>query len=392
MTLGSNFANGKGNATVFFELAAARRGAAERPAISARARSVRRQRRPISAAAPRPAIRAGSPTSSTRPTTSRSPNAAGNVRPYVGCNGPVQLRAVQLLPAARHALPRSTRSRTTTRCRTCGCTPSSTSWTTTRRADRAERHVLWQPFTLHNENPLLSPVVQGRVRHYRRAIRQPTLYIGRRNIEGGGRQRPTSRHTAITGIVDRREGQRLRRQVGLQRLVAVRQGHLRTRHYLNDFSVARLQNALRRRHGSRRPASRRAASCVDGTDPNCVPYDIFHIGGVTQAALNYLQTPGIQNGTTNAERRRHQRRRPIWARAYGWTLPWARNGIGVAFGIERRVEKLNVSHRRQFDTGDLAGQGGPTHRRRAASTRWSSRTPKSACRSWSGSPGRTTSA
>jgi outer membrane receptor protein involved in Fe transport len=42
-------------------------------------------------------------------------------------------------------------------------------------------------------------------------------------------------------------------------------------------------------------------------------------------------------------------------------LPWAKNGIGLAFGIERRVEKLNTGVDVEFDTGDLAGQGGATH-------------------------------
>ena len=37
-------------------------------------------------------------------------------------------------------------------------------------------------------------------------------------------------------------------------------------------------------------------SVVDGTDPNCVPYNLFTIGGVTPEALDYLQVPGIAAG------------------------------------------------------------------------------------------------
>ena len=68
--------------------------------------------------------------------------------------------------------------------------------------------------------------------------------------------------------------------------------------YRNDFSPARRQNAFDvvSDPTTGLPACR---SVVNGTDPNCVPYDIFHTGGVTQAALNYLQTPGFQGGTTS---------------------------------------------------------------------------------------------
>jgi outer membrane receptor protein involved in Fe transport len=45
---------------------------------------------------------------------------------------------------------------------------------------------------------------------------------------------------------------------------------------------------------------------------------------------------------------------------YGWKLPSAKSGIGVLFGLERRVEKLNLETDTAFTTGDLFGQGGPT--------------------------------
>src|SRR6185295_8735618 len=77
-------------------------------------------------------------------------------------------------------------------------------------------------------------------------------------------------------------------------------------------------------------------------------------------ALNYLQTPGVQTGSTEQSVVGIVVTSDLGS-SYGWTLPWARDGIGVAFGIERRVEKLNTSVDAEFDTGDLAGQGGATH-------------------------------
>ena len=51
-----------------------------------------------------------------------------------------------------------------------------------------------------------------------------------------------------------------------------------------------------------------AAACrsvLDGTDPACVPYNLFQIGGVTPEALNYLQTPGLLQS-------RHRSRTSAW--------------------------------------------------------------------------------
>jgi hypothetical protein len=50
-----------------------------------------------------------------------------------------------------------------------------------------------------------------------------------------------------------------------------------------------------------RQRQRVCRSVVDGTDPNCIPYNPFRIGGVTEEALDYLQVPGIQTGTIEQE-------------------------------------------------------------------------------------------
>jgi outer membrane receptor protein involved in Fe transport len=97
---------------------------------------------------------------------------------------------------------------------------------------------------------------------------------------------------------------------------------------------------------------------LDGTDPNCVPYNIWSLGKVTPEALAYLQTPGFQKGYTNQQ---------VFGATlsgdlsqYGMKLPSAASGVGVAFGVERRVEQLELTTDTAFTTGDLFGQGGPT--------------------------------
>jgi outer membrane receptor protein involved in Fe transport len=128
--------------------------------------------------------------------------------------------------------------------------------------------------------------------------------------------------------------------------------------YLNDMSKTRQLRALNvvTDPATGKPA---CASALDGTDPNCVPWDIFHIGGVTPAAINYLNTPGLQNGETDQSVVGLHITSDLGS-AYGWQSPWANDGVGVAFGIERRVEKLSLNTDTEFSTFDLAGQGGPT--------------------------------
>ena len=45
---------------------------------------------------------------------------------------------------------------------------------------------------------------------------------------------------------------------------------------------------------------------------------------------------------------------------YGLQTPWADRGIGINVGAEYRKELLNFNTDIEFQTGDLAGQGGPT--------------------------------
>jgi outer membrane receptor protein involved in Fe transport len=97
-----------------------------------------------------------------------------------------------------------------------------------------------------------------------------------------------------------------------------------------------------------------ALVCASG-NPGCAPYDIFAIGGVTPAALAYIEAPGVASGTTdevvvsanvNGELTR-----------YGVKSPWATSGAGVALGAEYRREGLSYSPNAELASGDLAGFG-----------------------------------
>jgi iron complex outermembrane receptor protein len=127
--------------------------------------------------------------------------------------------------------------------------------------------------------------------------------------------------------------------------------------YFNDFSVSRLTNAMDVITGPDGTPICRSAQ-AGGSDPNCVPYNIYGTGPVTAEALNYLQVPGFQRGI-NTE---------MVANAsisgslgeYGVKTPWSEEGLGIVVGGEYRQEKLDFFSDVTFQTGDLAGQGAAT--------------------------------
>ena len=186
---------------------------------------------------------------------------------------------------------------------------------------------------------------------YNRGILQPL----RRNVEGGGRQADLQ-HTDYRLVAGMRgdfaKGMSYEAYYQYGRVVYAQT-------YLNDFSVVRLNRAL---DIIDNPATAgvdpTCRSVLDGTDPNCVPYDIFALGAVNPAALSYLQTPGFARGNTQ-ESIAHADI-TLAGGEYGLQSPWASEGFGFNFGAEYRKESLELNTDQAFSTGDLAGQGGAT--------------------------------
>jgi iron complex outermembrane receptor protein len=207
--------------------------------------------------------------------------------------------------------------------------------------------------TLYDNNPLLS-------QSFKDAMGIPPggsadMFIGRRNVEGGGRQ-DTPEHTdyrivigAKGDVLDGKWNYDAWWQSGKVILSDT---------YLHDLSTARVLNALTvvSDPNTGQPV---CASVLSGTDPACVPWDIFHIGGVTQAALNYLQTPGFKSGYTFQNVVGLHVDSDL-GEAYGWKLPGAKNGVGFAAGAEMRTEKVNLDVDEFFAVPLGTGQGGPT--------------------------------
>ena len=211
--------------------------------------------------------------------------------------------------------------------------------------------------TINCDNPLLSAqqlsiaCAADNVTVGDDGISRGNVYIGRRNVEGGGR-RDDLQHTTYRGVIgakgDFAKGFSYDAYYQYSRVNFAQT-------YRNDFSVSRLGKALDVVDVGGVPTCR---SVVDGSDPACVPYNIFTTGGVTPEALNYLQIPLFSRGQTTEQVANASV--TFQGGEYGLTSPFANEGFALNFGGEYRKETLNFEVDTNFLSGDGAGQGGPT--------------------------------
>jgi outer membrane receptor protein involved in Fe transport len=178
------------------------------------------------------------------------------------------------------------------------------------------------------------------------------MTIQRRNVEGGGRQ-DDLQLTDYRGVI----GIKGAFAEHWNYDVSAQYGkNIFAETYYNDFSRVRTNRALDvvTDPSTGQPV---CASFLDGTDTNCVPWNIWSLGKVSKEALNYLQAPGFARGNTNQTVVTGTVSSNLGD--YGVTIPTAKDGIGIALGAEYRQEGLAYNTDVEFQTGDLAGQGGP---------------------------------
>lgn len=190
----------------------------------------------------------------------------------------------------------------------------------------------------------------------------PTLNIGRRNLEGGSRQDDIL-HTSYRAILG------VKGEIDNTWSYDVSVNFAQTdfsETYQNDLSITRITRSLdvvTDNNGN--PICR---SVQDGSDANCVPWNVFTNNGnqiatdvrngVTQAAIDYLTLPLFATGSTSL----NQFNAFVVGDLsdYGVVIPSADNGISVSFGVEYIEETLELTPDNGFTSGDGAGQGGPT--------------------------------
>lgn len=120
----------------------------------------------------------------------------------------------------------------------------------------------------------------------------------------------------------------------------------------NDVSLARMANALDVVSVNGTPT---CSSVVDGSDPSCVPYNVWGTGPVTPAALGYVREDGTQNGFAQQVDADLQAVGDLGA--YGMKSPWASDSFGLAVGAEYRDQRISNQPDQAYLNGDLTTMG-----------------------------------
>ena len=202
-------------------------------------------------------------------------------------------------------------------------------------------------------NPFLSPQQFDALcgRYGLTADDTQTVRIGRRNVEGGNRQNDLQ-HASFRGVFGLRGDftDDWRYDLSYQYAEVRMQSA-----YLNELSTSRIRRAL---DAVRDPETGRVVcrSVLDGSDPACVPWNIFREGAVTQEMVDYLALPLFARGTTD------QTVVSGYVAGYlgehGLRSPYATTGLDVVVGGEYRAENLAYEPDQAYRSGDGAGQGG----------------------------------
>jgi iron complex outermembrane recepter protein len=193
-----------------------------------------------------------------------------------------------------------------------------------------------------------------------------TLDIARRMVEGGPRI-DDLRHTTYRGVMGIK-GQF--DDIGWDYDVSAQYGtNIFTENYQNDMSLSKIGKALQvvntgpdgillddvgtplvDESADNAPI---CTSVLNGSDPNCIPLNIWQLGALTPEAINYISTSLFKQGETTET--------VVNASFTGevLTLPWAATAIGAAIGGEYRQETTSIKKDPGYLTGDGAGQGGP---------------------------------
>jgi len=178
-----------------------------------------------------------------------------------------------------------------------------------------------------------------------------TIRFNRRNVEGGGRQQDLEHSAYRAGA-----GVKGDLNEAWSYDVSLFQGTSRISNtYLNDFSIQRSQRALNVVAGPGGVPT--CASVIDGSDGNCIPYNIWAANSVTPQALNYLQIPLVSVGEVTE--RVANASFTVDLGEYGMKLA-AEDGVLVNFGIEMRKVETDFQPDGNYIAGDGAGQGGAT--------------------------------
>lgn len=199
-------------------------------------------------------------------------------------------------------------------------------------------------FTTSCSNPLLTAqevstfcapaTLQANQALYGLTGNQFALYIGRRNVEGGGRQDNFTTNSirevlGVKGKINDVWSYDAYGQVSISRTQDIENNFLGQQQVINALNVVTDP-------ATGKPA---CAAAVAGTDKQCVPWNIWVPGGVTPAQLNYLTVPS----SYTVETKEYIGDASVTGDLgkYGVKLPGAASGMVVNVGGEFRQEQYD---------------------------------------------------
>jgi outer membrane receptor protein involved in Fe transport len=207
--------------------------------------------------------------------------------------------------------------------------------------------------TVHCSNPLWTPAQFTAFcgQFGLTAADTTKIRFNRRNVEGGGRQQDLNHQSYRGGIG-------LKGSLGeaWEYDTSLFQGTSRISNtYQNDFSIARSGRAL---DVVSVGGVATCQSVVDGTDANCVPYNIWAADSVTPEALTYVQIPLVSVGEVTERVAQASFTGDLGQ--YGIKFGSAEEGVKLNIGVEYREVESDFQPDGNYIAGDGAGQGGAT--------------------------------
>ena len=185
------------------------------------------------------------------------------------------------------------------------------------------------------------------------------ILIGKRNVEGGPRIADL-RHTGYRAVLGTKGDITDKFAYDISGTYGTT---IFSQTYLNDFSRSRLRRALSVVDDGTGTlvCSVNADADPANDDPACVPYNPFQgVGlvtdpdlGVTEAALGYVSIPGLQRGETKT----YSAQAYVTGELFNLMSP---EPVTAVVGAEYLKRMLDLQSDATFESGDLAGQGGPS--------------------------------
>jgi iron complex outermembrane receptor protein len=182
-----------------------------------------------------------------------------------------------------------------------------------------------------------------------------TMYIGRRNVEGGGRQQSFA-NSGFRGVAGLRGAINEAWGYDVSGQFSQGTGSTSTLNYYVTERVARALDVIDDPDTAELDPTCR--SVLEGTDAACIPWNPFVPGGITQDQLAYLQAAGLQIGRINQEIYNGIITGDLGV--YGIKSPLAADGIQLVVGTEYRRDTLSNTVDAIQERGGLGGSGGPT--------------------------------